>query len=330
MTAFLTLLLSAAVLAAPVADAPQLPDTLALETTDSFIGEGLVKVVVRKGVKKIRKAVQAKDSERAAHKAVYGTPSLNKLFPGKQLGSVRIATYNVGTFTKSGYDRTVMVSDMLKELKVDAAALQELDSCTTRTGGTFQLLELAESTGGMDYWFTPALDPYQNGAYGIGIISKSRMKPVCAWEMPLEKGRGSEQRALSVVEYRKLVLACTHLDNKNATARQNQAQAITDALMSRYGGTHKVVVLCGDFNDKPSSKVIRQMAKNWTVVSCNGNTYPSDKPKQCIDYIMVLDNNSSYEVRRSFVAGEFRNGKVSEASDHLPVWVDIKARRASE
>ena len=42
---------------------------------------------------------------------------------------------------------------------------------------------------------------------------------------------------------------------------------------------------------------------------------------------MVLDNNSSYVLRHTAVPTKFDDGDVTQASDHLPVYVDIKPKR---
>ena len=68
-------------------------------------------------------------------------------FPRKGAATVRIVTYNTGVFTKSGTDRTDMVAAMLREMKADVAGFQELDSCTARTGGVYQLHALAQKLG---------------------------------------------------------------------------------------------------------------------------------------------------------------------------------------
>lgn len=308
-------------------DEPQTPDSLEFSMTNELLGTKIAKVIVKKGVKKLKKSVKSNIAERSKRKAVKGTGSASRLFPRKGLGTVRIVTYNVGTFTKSGYNRTGMVANMLQEMKADAVGIQEVDSCAMRTGGVFQIREIADATGNWNYSFAPALDSYQGGAYGIGIISSNRLPVVDSWSMQLAKGKGAEQRALDVVEFKKFVFATTHLDHKSDAAQLEQARTVSNALMSRYAGSHKVVILCGDFNALPTSKTIKEMKKNWTLVSSQGKTYPSKNASKCIDYIMVLDNGSSYNLKHSFVAREFEDGKVSEASDHLPVWIDIKPKR---
>ena len=300
-------------------DEPQLPDTVSVDLTNQLIGTGLAKIAVRQGVKTVKKVYKKAQAARAARIA-------QRNFPPKGCGMVRVVSYNVGVFTKSGYNRLNMVADMLHEMKADVAGIQELDSCAARTGGVYQLDELAGALGDWNYHFSRAI-PHDGGAYGVGIVSKKKYRVLDSWSLSLDRGKGAEQRVLNVVEFPKFVLATTHLDHKSDAAQLAQAKTITTALSGRYAGTHKVVILCGDFNAKPNSKTIKELKKNWTIVSNQGDTYSSTKPKQCIDYIMVLDNNSSYNLRSTAVATKFNDGDVTVASDHLPVYVDIKPKR---
>ena len=298
----------------------QLPDTVSVDLTNELIGTGLAKIAVRKGVKTVKKVFKKAKAARAERLAQRNFP------PKGGCGMVRVVSYNVGVFTKSGYNRLNMVADMLNEMKADVAGIQELDSCAARTGNVYQLDELAGALGDWNYHFSRAI-PHDGGAYGVGIVSKKKYRILDSWSLSLDRGKGAEQRVLNVVEYPKFVLATTHLDHKSDAAQLAQAKMVTTALSGRYAGTHKVVILCGDFNAKPNSKTIKELKKNWTIVSNQGDTYSSTKPKQCIDYIMVLDNNSSYNLRSTAVATKFDKGDVTVASDHLPVFVDIKPKR---
>lgn len=299
---------------------PQAPDTLSVDLTNQLLGTGLAKVVVKQGVKSVKKLYKKTQSTHAARAA-------QRNFPRKGgLGTVRVVSYNVGVFTKSGYNKLSMVTDMMHEMKADVIGLQELDSCAHRTDGHYQLEEFADALGGWNYRFAPAI-PFDGGSYGIGIASRKKYRILDSWSMTLDRGKGAEQRALEVVEFPKFVLATAHLDHKSDAAQLAQAKKISEVLYNRYAPTHKVVILCGDFNAKPGSKTIKEMKKNWTIVSNQGNTYDSSRPKQCIDYIMVLDNASSYVLRHTAVASKFDDGDVTQASDHLPVYVDIKPKR---
>lgn len=293
---------------------PQAPDTLDVSMSNEFLGEGLARRAVKKMVKKARK------------KRANRTPA--KYFPGKGLSAVRVVTYNVGVFQKSGYNKMAMVADMMHEMKADVIGLNELDSCATRTGGVYQLADFASEMGSGSSWnfnFAPAM-PYQGGAYGIGIVSNTKYPVLDRWGLVLPKGAGAEPRALSVVEYKKFVIASTHLDHISSVAQVNQVKTLTNALLARYGSSKKPVILCGDMNSGPNSGTLKELKKNWTVVSAKGDTFSSNNPHECIDYILVLNNGSQYKVKHSAVGSKFKKGDVTQASDHLPVYVDIVPR----
>lgn len=77
-------------------------------------------------------------------------------------------------------------------------------------------------------------------------------------------------------------------------------------------------------NFAPDSEVLEELRKEWDVLSESKLSYSSDRPHVCIDYIMALRNKAKYKVVGSEVPVEFRDGDVTVASDHLPVFVDVK------
>ena len=245
--------------------------------------------------------------------------------PAPAEGMLRLATYNVGVFSKSGTNTTDMVAAMVRELGVSALSMNELDSCNTRNN-VFQIKLFAEAMGGWDYTFAQALD-YKGGGYGIGIASAPELKLQKRFRIKLDRGDGSEQRALAVCEYKDFVFCSTHLDHKSMNAQMSQANAITDWIKSTYGSTDKPVFLCGDFNALPDSETISYMKLEWTILSPLEYTYPAKDPAKCIDYIMVYRNASSrVELLGAKVPVVFKSGNARTASDHLPVYVDVMIR----
>ncbi|MBR1538729.1 MAG: endonuclease, partial [Bacteroidales bacterium] len=87
--------------------------------------------------------------------------------------------------------------------------------------------------------------------------------------------------------------------------------------------SRKPVFLAGDFNDTPDSPVIRQMSRDWTLLSVLGDSYSAKDPHTCIDYIFLLHNRAAVRVEGGAVATEFTSGDVAVASDHLPLYVDV-------
>lgn len=254
---------------------------------------------------------------------------------------VRIATYNVGIFDKykqSGYRASAR---LMKELDPDVLVLNELDSCTFRTGMAYQMRRFLRRMGSQ--WegiFAPALKPFQTGAYGIAQTwNGDACTSVRSFTMVLPKGEGAEPRALAVVEYEDFVVAGTHLEHTKESARRAQIEVITDTLKSLYGTSRKPVFLCGDMNAGPGSPALKLLKQDWTVLTPSKTTFPDkkwvegmtmipasadDTPGSCIDYILVLNNGAEYEVVAADVCVRFESGSAFTASDHLPVYVDIR------
>ena len=212
--------------------------------------------------------------------------------------TVRLVTYNAGTFNKYIADDYPLVAEMMREVGADAVCLNELDSCTTRTGGVFQLERIARAMGGWDYRFGRAM-PYRGGSYGVGVMTR--------------------------VELARYVIATTHLDHTSAAAQRDQVAVINRVMRERYAEASKPVFLGGDLNALPDSGTLRALQEAWTVLTpTDGGTYPSHDPKKCIDYILQLDNGVSCETAGARVLHRFEAGDAARASDHLPVLLEIR------
>lgn len=245
--------------------------------------------------------------------------SSNDRYP-KAKGAIRLVQYNVGVFSKEIDNSIPMVAAMMKEVGADAVSLNELDSCNARHTN-YQLADFAKAMGIWNHHYSRAM-AYREGAYGVGITVPGRI--LDSFTIPLPKGSGSEPRACCVVETRHYVLASTHLDYVHEPSIVAQARTINEVLVSRYGRSGKPVFLCGDMNSVPGSDVMDELKKEWVVLSCEKATYPANGPRECIDYILALKNGAKYRVVGSDVPVSFDKGDVVVASDHLPIFVDVK------
>ena len=246
-------------------------------------------------------------------------PSESEAYP-KAKNLTRIVQYNVGAFSKELENSIPMVAAMMREIGADAVSLNELDSCNTRHGNN-QLADFAEAVGGWNYHYSRAM-AYREGAYGVGVAVPEAI--LDSFTIPLPKGNGSEPRACCVVETKGYVLASTHLDYADAPSTLIQAQTINTVLSGKYSGSAKPVFLAGDMNAEPGGPILGELSKEWEVVSVKKNTFSSDNPSICIDFILLLKSAGQPEVILSEVPVEFRNGDVAIASDHLPIFVDVK------
>lgn len=237
--------------------------------------------------------------------------------------SVRLMSYNVGVFSKYTEDSAPEVAAMIKEKKADAVAINEQDSCNRRHN-VYQTKHLRDCLGdGWSFAYRGAM-PYVGGSYGEGLVTRDKVIDWFAINMPL--GVGAEPRVCVVVETKRYVFASTHLDHVSGVERLQQARQISETLKTRYSGAGKPVFLCGDLNSEPESAPVKELLKDWTILSVLEPTFPSDKPTICIDYIMLLNNGAKVKVLKSEVCRDFRSGDVTRASDHLPVLVEARIR----
>lgn len=263
------------------------------------------------------------------------------IYPAKKRGVIRIVSYNVGVFGKFDLSSEDYTAAIMKELDPDVIALQELDSCTTRSGvERFQPKVFAASMGeDWKYTYAAALKSYREGSYGIGEVwDADKLEAVKIFHVMLPKGDVREERALDVVEYENMVVASTHL-NGHPSSLVPSAEIITSTLKGMYGETDKPVFLCGDFNARPDNPVIIDLQKDWTILSQEGPTGVGGKNRGKvietladvqggnIDYIMILKNKAKYTCVNAGICYKFNSGDVFESSDHLPVYVDVKLQK---
>lgn len=237
---------------------------------------------------------------------------------------LRVVTYNVGVFSKYTDDSTQDIANMMHELRADAIAMCELDSCNRRHAN-FQLKDFAQAMSSVsaDEWsyrFGSAMQ-WKGGAYGAGLVTC--LPIISSFEIKLPKGDGHEPRVCVVAETASYVIASAHIDHGSEEVRMEQARLITEELKSRYGKSRKPVFLCGDLNAEPESPTLCQLSEDWTILSSPDYTYPSDSPCKCIDYIMALNNRARYKVQKTAVLTHAASADVVKASDHLPVFVDV-------
>ena len=222
---------------------------------------------------------------------------------------VTIMSYNVrhcaGMDLVVDYDRT---ANVITENQPDVVALQELDSMTGRSGRKYQLKELANRT---NYYpiFGKAID-YDGGSYGVGVLTKE--KPLSTKRIPLP---GEEPRVLLIVELENYVIACTHLD-----LEESERLASIPLIIEEANDWQKPLIIAGDWNDYPDSKVVMELKKYFTINSGNVFTFPADVPNECIDYVATY-NNCQVKTLESVVVEE------PEASDHRPLVVKLSFRR---
>ncbi len=207
------------------------------------------------------------------------------------------------------------IANVIKKQKPDIVALQEVDVHTNRSGpGINQAKELGRLTG-MKSWFAKAID-YDGGEYGVAILSKYPIENMKNTPLPTAEGTNGEHRTLATAivtlpRNKKILFACTHLDAQvNDTNRLLQINKILKILKMET----LPVIIAGDFNATPSSKVIGTLDNYFTRTCISGCqfTIPVIVPTKTIDYI-------AFAPASSFVIKDHKVIDEKYASDHLPV-----------
>jgi len=222
--------------------------------------------------------------------------------------TLKLATYNVRHCEGlDGELNCLRTGRVMRGFAADVIAVQELDSVCTRSDNVYQLNLLARYTS-MKATFAGAID-FQDGRYGVGILSKS--EPLSVKRIPLP---GSEARVLLVCEFEHYVYACTHLD----LSAQNRMKSL-DIILQEARLWQKPFIIAGDWNDEPTSSFIQTLNKSFTILNNTDDcTYPAKAPTKCIDYIAYYTDSGQVRSTSSEVIDDHIT------SDHRPVVVTVE------
>ena len=174
------------------------------------------------------------------------------------------------------------IANVIRAAKPDLVALQEVDNQCARSGKTDQTAELARLTG-MSGLFGKAMD-YDGGGYGQAILSRHAISSHQVHHLP---GKGEPRIAFEVattIEGTEIRVISLHLD-LDPVHRLAQAKVVATLNAS----TRHPLILCGDFNDTPTSATFETFKEPWTPVpkAAPHLTHPADKPDGEIDHFFI-------------------------------------------
>lgn len=232
---------------------------------------------------------------------------------------VRVLTYNIhhGEGTDGNID-LARIASVIKRLKPDVVALQEVDKKTTRSNGVDQAAELGKLTE-MHVAFGKAMD-FAGGQYGEAILSRYPLQKFQIHALPFTEG--CEPRCVLAARFRlgeagpEIVFASTHLEHAKAPVRLCQAQKLNPILAAANA---LPTILAGDFNEVPDSPAIKVLQSHWTDATAGRPqpTWPADQPRTKIDYVFFRPADG-WRVVEQQVIGE------PVASDHRPLLVVLE------
>lgn len=242
--------------------------------------------------------------------------------PAKKTKNIKVMTYNIHHCNPPSAGDKIDVAAIAKVItneKPDFVALQEVDVNTERSGkGLNQARELARLTG-MNFFFSKAID-HQGGDYGVAVLSKFAILDSTRFILPIDPVIKGETRTIAAVTVeiakgKKVIFASTHLDLKEQN-RLTQA----DLIVKHFEKSGLPMILAGDFNALPDSKVIRYLDTKFTRTcqKCDF-TIPVEVPDRAIDFIMYKPDGVFESLSTRVIDEKY-------ASDHLPVVAELKVK----
>jgi endonuclease/exonuclease/phosphatase family metal-dependent hydrolase len=210
------------------------------------------------------------------------------------------------------------IAQLIRAEGADLVALQEVDKGVARTARRDFPAELAALTG-LTCVFSNNF-PYQGGEYGNAVLTRF---PVVRWtNRHYQMLRPGEQRGILQlvlnVHGREVVLLNTHIDYRPDDVERWANVSEIEELARQYA--RRPIILCGDFNDTPTSRVCRRLAETfddcWPLAGRgDGFTIPAADPRRRIDYVWISRDKTLRPLRAWVPA--------SDASDHRPVVVEL-------
>lgn len=254
----------------------------------------------------------------------FAQKSTNKVDKNK---SIKVMSYNIRIASPPskgwGFTDLQAVANAINRMKPDLVALQEVDVHTERSGKqSHQAKELAEKTG-LYYHFAKAVDR-SGGDYGVAVLSRFPIIKGESFRLPLTEGSKGEIRAAALIRIKifgeETVFMSAHLDHLTDADRKLQVEELNKIISSN---SKYPLIFGADLNMTPDNPVIKILEKEvvFNCVNCEP-TFPSDKPKEVIDYLML-----NKKALKKFKVSNYHVGDETYASDHLPLMMDIIKKR---
>lgn len=243
--------------------------------------------------------------------------------------TLRVMTYNVHScIGMDGKLSPERIARVIARGAPDIVALQELDVGRARTEGADQAHLIARCLE-MDFHFHPALH-LEEERYGDAILTHLPMRLVKAGPLPGLPGkpflepRGALWVAMDV-QGTEIQVLNTHL-GLLPRERRAQVEALLGPDWLAHPAAARPVIVCGDFNALPSSRVCRRLRERLNDAQIEldrhrpKGTFFGRFPTARIDHVFVDD---SFEVADI----EIPDSELARvASDHLPLIVEVNLR----
>ncbi|WP_342747977.1 endonuclease/exonuclease/phosphatase family protein [Celeribacter persicus] len=226
-----------------------------------------------------------------------------------ETGALRLASYNLrkcrGT---DGQRAPARVLDVINDIGADVVALQEADM---RLGPRPAALPSRMIESHTDFIALPVnTSPVSVGWHGNAILVRKEAKvdAVHRFDLP-----GLEPRGAVAVDLPELRVVGVHLGLLRSS-RQKQLHAIRAHLKTL---DERPTVILGDFNEWSRSQGLDPLRDAFEI-HAPGRSFHANRPVAALDRIAFTDR---FEMRN---AGVVQTILSQRASDHLPIWADLR------
>ena len=231
---------------------------------------------------------------------------------------LRVVTYNIHRCRgMDGYTEPARIAKILKNLKPDVIALQEVVGASHRGKG--QEEEIAAYLS-MSAVLAPTRT-FRSHLYGNAVLSNLPMSNHLVCDLTQE-GREPRlcQRIDILIDGRPVHVYNVHLGT-SASERRKQALKLASFIAEPVTGRPKIVL--GDFNEWKKGVVTKLLSERFMsldLTSCLrwGRTYPGIIPLLHLDHIYYDRAIDIVDVKVS------RRLSILLASDHIPILAELK------
>lgn len=241
--------------------------------------------------------------------------------------SVRVVTYNIHSCRgMDGKVRPERIARVLNSFDPDVVAVQEVDCHRPRSGGHDQAQLIADHLR-MTHVFH-AMFEEEKERYGIAVFSRHPFELLKAGYLT-GPGKGLMRESRGAI-WLKLGIEGRppfHFVNTHFGLGREERHRQTDELLGRewLGGIpdDEPVILCGDFNSRPGSKVYQRLRQHFhdAQLGLEGHrpraTFTSVRPVLRLDHIFTSRHFAVKEIERP------DSITAVIASDHLPLCAEL-------
>jgi len=234
--------------------------------------------------------------------------------------TLRILCYNIhyGQGNDGVYDLE-RLAEVIKAVKPDLVALQEVDVMVRRSGKVHQASKLGELCG-LKTFYGPT-QHFEGGLYGNAVLTNLPVLDVLIHPLPYTEATPElttyPRAAIAVTvtgpDGKPLRFISTHFQHNVESDRVNQAHAINELFAA--DGDEIPTILAGDMNATPDAEPVKVLLTKWqnAIDEAAAPTVPSQNPTSRIDYIFYR-SGTHFRVEETRVIDE------PMASDHRPVF----------